>query len=53
MIDNPHIGDVEKMKGQNTTWRRRVGSYRIKFDVYPDLRTIVVFKLERRTSTTY
>lgn len=50
---DPYSGDIEKMKGQENTWRRRVGSYRIKYDVYPNLRFVMIFKVERRTSTTY
>ena len=26
---DPYFGDVQKMKGQENTWRRRVGAYRI------------------------
>ena len=26
---NPYYGDIQKMKGQENVWRRRVGSYRI------------------------
>jgi len=50
---NPYFGDVQKMKGEEATWRRRVGSYRFFYKLLPDTKVILVFHLERRTSTTY
>lgn len=50
---NPYCGDIQKMKGQENTWRRRVGSYRFFYKLIPNGRIILVFHLERRTSTTY
>jgi mRNA-degrading endonuclease RelE of RelBE toxin-antitoxin system len=51
--DDPFSGDLVRLKNQPTAWRRRVGSYRIFFDVYPDLLLIEVLTIRRRTSTTY
>lgn len=31
---NPYTGDVERLKGEKDTWRRRIGSYRIFFEVF-------------------
>jgi len=53
MQGNPFSGDLVRLKSQRSTWRRRVGSYRIFFDVYPDRQVIDVVDIERRTSTTY
>ena len=50
---NPYFGDIQKMKGEEGVWRRRVGSYRFFYKLFPDTRIILVFHLERRTSTTY
>lgn len=50
---DPHSGDVEKMKGKENAWRRRVGSYRIFYELYPLQRLVLISKVERRTSTTY
>ena len=50
---NPYFGDIQKMKGQENAWRRRVGSYRFFYKLFPDARIVLVFHLERRTSTTY
>jgi mRNA-degrading endonuclease RelE of RelBE toxin-antitoxin system len=51
MEHHPYTGDVVKLKGMDSTFRRRVGSYRVFFEVH-DLRVSVV-AIERRTSTTY
>ena len=51
MEHHPYTGDVVKLKGMDSTFRRRVGSYRVFFQVH-DLRVSVV-AIERRTSTTY
>lgn len=50
---NPYFGDVQKMKGESDTWRRRIGSYRIFYKIKVAEKTILVFLLERRTSSTY
>ena len=53
MRDNPFSGDIVRVKAQPAAWRRRVGSYRILYDVYPERLEIVVVGIVRRTSTTY
>lgn len=50
---NPYAGDIEKMKGEVHHWRRRMGAYRIFYEIIPDDRVIYVFRIERRTSKTY
>lgn len=51
---NPYIGDIEKIEGEENTWRRRIGAYRIFYEIYPREREIIyVFRVERRTSKTY
>lgn len=50
---NPYFGDIQKMKGETNTWRRRIGNYRIFFKIITESKIILVFHLERRTSTTY
>ena len=50
---NPYSGDVAKMRGEDDVWRRRVGAYRIFFEVLPKERVVYVYGVERRTSTTY
>lgn len=52
MRSDPLSGDVVKLAGQDT-FRRRVGSYRIFFNI--DFKALVVDVLDilRRTTTTY
>lgn len=50
---NPYFGDIQKMKGENNAWRRRIGSYRIFYKIKIAERAILVFHLKRRTSNTY
>ncbi len=50
---NPYFGDIQKMKGEDNTWRRRAGSYRIFYKIKTSEKVILVFHLERRTSKTY
>jgi len=35
------------------SYRRRLGDWRIFFDLYPERRLFVVTTIERRTTTTY
>ncbi|MBU4481626.1 type II toxin-antitoxin system RelE/ParE family toxin [Candidatus Parcubacteria bacterium] len=53
IILNPYLGDIEKMKGEENSWRRRVGAYRIFYEIYTEEKIIYVFRVERRTSKTY
>jgi len=50
---DPHFGDIQKMKGEDNVWRRRIGSYRIFYRIKIYERIILVFCVERRTSKTY
>ncbi len=51
--DNPFAGDIQKMRGEQNVWRRRVGSYRIRFEIVKLERIIHVFRAERRVSKSY
>ncbi|MGA2510287.1 MAG: type II toxin-antitoxin system RelE/ParE family toxin [Candidatus Acidiferrales bacterium] len=53
MEQDPFQGDIKRLKGQLRAWRRRVGSYRIIYDLYLEERLLVVMGIVRRTSTTY
>lgn len=50
---DPYFGDIQKMRGENDTWRRRVGAYRIFYKLLVTDKLILVFRLERRGSKTY
>ena len=52
MLQNPFQGDIRKLQGL-PGFRRRVGNWRILFEVMPETRQVVVAAVERRTSTTY
>lgn len=51
--DNPYSGDIQKMKDEQNVWRRRAGEYRIFYEILQKESVIHVFRIERRTSTTY
>ena len=52
---NPFVGDIEKMEGEKEKkiWRRRIGNYRIFYEIVSRDKIIYVFHVERRTSSTY
>lgn len=52
MQENPFSGDVRKLQGL-PGFRRRVGDWRILFEIVPERRHVAVATIERRSSTTY
>ena len=48
---DPFSGDIKRL--QPLKWRRRVGNYRIFYDLLLEEQLIVVTAIKRRTSTTY
>ncbi len=50
---NPFFGDIQKMAGEKNVWRRRVGEYRVFFEIVSEDKVLNVFWVERRTSKTY
>ena len=53
MALDPLAGDVVRLRRQPAAFRRRIGDWRIFFDIYPELRIVEVVNIERRTTTTY
>ena len=53
MREDPFAGDVERLTPERTAFRRRVGDWRIFFDVDPERRLVEVRDIQRRTTTTY
>jgi mRNA-degrading endonuclease RelE of RelBE toxin-antitoxin system len=53
MQDDPYTGDIARLQGELFGWRRRVGNYRVIYDLIPEQRVIIVSRIERRTTTTY
>lgn len=50
---NPYFGDIQKMRGEENSWRRRVGSYRIFYKLLANQKVVLVSEIKRRTSNTY
>ncbi len=50
---DPFVGDVVRLNAMDQALRRRVGNYRVFFDVYPEERLVVVSAIVRRSFTTY
>lgn len=53
MADDPFSGDILKLEGETSRWRRRVGNYRLFCTIDPIGRVVAVTAIARRTSTTY
>ena len=53
MRENPFASDIVRLKAQPTAWRRRVGDWRILFDIEAEKGRVLVHDIVRRTSTTY
>ena len=52
MEQDPFSGDIVRLTAQPVAWRRRVGDWRILFDIEPEKRRVLVHDVARRTSTT-
>jgi mRNA-degrading endonuclease RelE of RelBE toxin-antitoxin system len=50
---DPFAGDVVQLKKVEAAFRRRVGDYRILFDVFRERRHVDIVAVLRRTTTTY
>lgn len=54
MKADPLSGDIVSLKGEyRGQFRRRVGSWRIIFELNAEARVLLVHDIARRTSTTY
>jgi mRNA-degrading endonuclease RelE of RelBE toxin-antitoxin system len=53
MQDDAFGGDLKRLTAQPTGWRRRVGNYRVLFDIDYARRFVVVHGVVRRTTSTY
>jgi len=50
---DPYAGDLRKVQGEQDTWRRRIGEYRIFYEVRQTEKRIDVRWVERKGSKTY
>jgi mRNA-degrading endonuclease RelE of RelBE toxin-antitoxin system len=54
MRENPYSGDIAALRGEyRGLFRRRVGSWRIIFELDAERRRVLVHDILRRSSTTY
>lgn len=53
MEQDPFAGDIEKMVGQENVWRRRIGAYRVFYEVFISQKMVHISIIHRRTSNTY
>jgi len=53
LIHDPYLGDIVKLESKDNLWRRRVGPYRVKFQIKNAEKIIYVYEIKRRTSSTY
>ena len=53
MRENPFGGDIARLQNQPTAWRRRVGDWRIFFDLHVEQHIVDIVDVRRRRSTTY
>jgi mRNA-degrading endonuclease RelE of RelBE toxin-antitoxin system len=53
MCANPYHGDIRFLKGVNGGLRRRVGDWRIFYELELEHKIIVVTAIKRRGSNTY
>jgi mRNA-degrading endonuclease RelE of RelBE toxin-antitoxin system len=53
MAADPFQGDIMKLEGGRSRYRRRVGDYRMSFRVDRASGTVGISAIVRRTSTTY
>ena len=50
---DPYFGDIRRLKGSENIWRRRVGNYRVIYQVDDDKELVSVLDIRRRTTKTY
>ena len=53
LAGNPRPEGVRKLRGEERTWRIRVGPYRVVYDIHDDQRLVVTLKVALRSETTY
>lgn len=53
MSVDPFNGDIKFLRGQSGALRRRVGDFRIFYELHYDNKLIVVTGVQRRASNTY
>ena len=53
LAEEPRPHGVRKIKGEERTYRIRVGSYRVVYEVYDNDNLVLILQVARRSETTY
>lgn len=53
LAEEPRPRGVRKIKGEERTYRIRVGSYRVVYEVYDNDNLVLILQVARRSETTY
>ena len=53
LAEDPRPAGVRKLRGEERTWRIRVGPYRIVYDVLDERALVVILKVARRSEAAY
>jgi mRNA-degrading endonuclease RelE of RelBE toxin-antitoxin system len=53
MCSNPYGGDIRYLRSTDGALRRRVGTWRIFFELARDRRCVIILGVKRRSSNTY
>ncbi|MBI4312814.1 MAG: type II toxin-antitoxin system RelE/ParE family toxin [Chloroflexi bacterium] len=53
LAENPRPPGTSKLRGEERTWRIRVGPYRVVYDIYDERSLVVILKVARRNEATY
>ncbi|MDP2953841.1 MAG: type II toxin-antitoxin system RelE/ParE family toxin [Chloroflexota bacterium] len=53
LAENPRPTGVRKLRGEEGTWRIRIGPYRVVYDIHDERALVVILKVARRSETTY
>jgi len=48
LSDDPYSGDIKLLKGSHETFRRRVGNWRVLYELNRESKVIVVTAIKRR-----
>ncbi|MBI4218769.1 MAG: type II toxin-antitoxin system RelE/ParE family toxin [Chloroflexi bacterium] len=53
LAENPRPNGARKLRGEQRTWRIRIGPYRVIYDIHDDPALVVILKVARRSESTY
>lgn len=53
LAGEPRPAGVRKLRGEERTWRIRVGPYRVVYDIHDERAMVIILKVARRNETTY